>query len=174
MVVPAWFIIYYIPIAAVGSILHSMEYEQKQIITWDSVSRCLSENRKLQCLQLPVWSVFSVNVCSINKTWMVNRNFHRECTILIGPVPYLFSVAQAISSTVELVNCKTSDLVNSFNYAMCIYVTSCFPIELVPCSERWWRTWYQKIHIRPGLLSPQFHSANRTTTKMHAENYSKQ
>ena len=60
-------------------------------------------------------------------------------------------MAQAVSSTIELVNSVTSDSVNSFNFAMCAFACKCFSIELDPCSDGWWKTWWQMIVMIPGL-----------------------
>jgi len=60
-------------------------------------------------------------------------------------------MATAVSSTVELVNSVTSDCVNSFNFAMWAFASKCFPIELVPCSDGWQRTWWQTIQMMSGL-----------------------
>jgi len=84
-------------------------------------------------------------------TWMSNMTWLSEITIVIPPLPCLLSMAKAVSSTVELVNSVTSDSVNSFNFAMWAFASKCFPIELVPCSDGWRRTWWQTIHIMPGL-----------------------
>jgi hypothetical protein len=45
----------------------------------------------------------------------------------------------------------TSDSVNSFNFAMWAFASKCCPIELVPCSDGWLRTWWQMLHMMPGL-----------------------
>ena len=66
---------------------------------------------------------------------MSKINSHCEHTILIPRLPCLFRVANAASSTVELVYLVSSDSVDSFNVAMWPSVSKCFPIELVPCSD---------------------------------------
>jgi hypothetical protein len=38
-----------------------------------------------------------------------------------------------------------------FNFAMCTFASKCLPIELVPCSDECRRTWWQTIHMMPGL-----------------------
>jgi len=83
--------------------------------------------------------------------WMSNLNFLCKLTIVILRLPSLFKMAKAVSSTVVLVNSVTSDSVNSFNFAMWAFASKCFPIELVPCSDGWRRTWWQTIHMMPGL-----------------------
>ena len=75
-----------------------------------------------------------------------------ELTIVIPWHPCLFRMAKAVSSTVKVVNSVTSDSVNSFNIAMRAFATKCLPIELVPSSDGWRKTWYQTIHTMPGLL----------------------
>ena len=74
-----------------------------------------------------------------------------KLTILSPRLPWLFRMAKAISSTVELANSVTSDSVNLFNFAMWAFASNCFSIELVPCSDGWLRTWWQTIHMMPGL-----------------------
>jgi hypothetical protein len=50
--------------------------------------------------------------------WRLNIIFLGTLTIVIPRLPYLFRMAKAVLSTVELVNSVTSDSVNSFNFAM--------------------------------------------------------
>jgi len=83
--------------------------------------------------------------------WISNMIFLCKLTIVIPRLPCLFKMAKAVSLTVELVNSVTSDSVNSFNFAMWAFASKCFPIELVPCSDGWRRTWWQTIHMMPGL-----------------------
>jgi hypothetical protein len=66
---------------------------------------------------------------------MSNSNFNWDLMISIPQRRCLFSIAKAVSSTVDLVNSNTSDFVNSFNFAMSTFANKCFPIELVPCSD---------------------------------------
>jgi len=68
-----------------------------------------------------------------------------------SPLPYLFTIAKAVSSTVELVNSVTSDSVNSFNFVMWAFASKCYHIELVPCSDGERRTRWQTIHMIPEL-----------------------
>jgi len=84
-------------------------------------------------------------------TWMSNMTRLSELTIEIPRLPCLLRMPKAVSSTFELVNSVTSDSVNSFNFAMWAFASKCFPIELVPCSDGWRRTWWQRIHMMPGL-----------------------
>jgi len=37
------------------------------------------------------------------------------------------------------------------NFAMSAFGSKFFPIQLVPCSEGWQTTWWQMIHMMPGL-----------------------
>jgi len=83
--------------------------------------------------------------------WMSNLNFICKLTIVIARLPCLFKMAKAVSSTVVLVNSVTSESVNSFNFPMWAFASKCYPIELVPCSDGWRRTWWQTIHMMPGL-----------------------
>jgi len=61
-------------------------------------------------------------------------------------------MAKAVTSAVELVNRVTSDYVNWFHFAMWGFASKCVPIELVPCSDGWRRSWWQMKHMIPGLL----------------------
>ena len=95
-----------------------------------------------------VWKSFSASVehfvCQFSKyTWYLNGKFQISCELTIGipRLPCRSSMAKAVSSTVELVNRVTSDTVNSFNFEICALGSKCLPIELVPCSDGWWRTW---------------------------------
>jgi len=82
---------------------------------------------------------------------MWNMIFLCEHTIVIPRLPCLFRMAKAVPSTVKLVKSVASDFVNSFNFATWASASKWFPIELVWCSDGWRRTWWQTIHIMPGL-----------------------
>ena len=138
-------------IVAPGSIEHSMKYEPKPIPTWGSNSRCLGEIWQFESPLLVVWGILSVPSVNIDKIWISSMNFLCELTIGIPRLPCLFSMANADSSTVELVNSVTSDCVSLCNFVICAFASKCFQIELVPCSEGWRRTWWQTIHMMPGL-----------------------
>jgi len=94
---------------------------------------------------------FVSHFCQYGSTWMSNLIFLSELTIGIPRLPGLFRMSTAVSSTIELVNSVTYDSVNLFNFAIWAFPSKYFPIELVPCSDGWRRTWYQTIHIIPGL-----------------------
>jgi len=79
-------------------------------------------------------------------TRMSHDNFLCKVGIVIPRLHCLFRMAEPVSSTVQLVNSVTSDSVNSFNLVMWAFASNCFPIELVPCSDGWRRTWWQMIH----------------------------
>jgi len=83
--------------------------------------------------------------------WISNMVFLCKLTIVNPRLPCLSRMAKAVSSTVELVNSVISDSVNLFNFAMWAFASKCFPIELVTCSDGWRRTWWQMIHMMPGL-----------------------
>jgi len=74
-----------------------------------------------------------------------------ECTTVIRWLPCLFTMAKAVSSTNELVNSVTSNSVNSCKFAMWSFASKCFPYELFPWFDGWRRTWWQTIHMIPGL-----------------------
>jgi len=78
-------------------------------------------------------------------------NFLCELTIRIPQLPYLFKMAQAVSTTVELVNSVTANCVILFTFAMCTFPRKYFPMELVLCSHRWQTTGWQTIYIIPRL-----------------------
>jgi len=59
---------------------------------------------------------------------MLNMNFLCELTIVIPGLLCLFSMANAVSSTVVLVNWEMSDSVNLVNF------DSCFCLEVFPHS----------------------------------------
>jgi len=128
-----------------------MECEWKQILTWSSDSRCLGEIRQLGSPLLPVWSVLSVNCVNIRKIELWNINLFCELTVVIPQLPCLFNMAKAVSSTVVLVNLETADSVNSFFLSMYAFAMKCFTMELVTCSDGWRRSWWQTIHMIPGL-----------------------
>jgi len=119
----------------------NMSY-RPHVSLWNSeMSKSLSSN-------------FESFVCQFNHYgiyWMSNLIFLCVLTIVIPRLPCLFKMAKAVSSTVVLVCSVTSVSVNSFNFAMWAFASKCFPIELVPCSGRWPRTWWQTIRMMPGL-----------------------
>jgi len=62
-------------------------------------------------------------------TWMSNMIFLCELTIVIPRLPFLFVMANAVSSTIELVNSVTSDSVKLCDVS---FASKCFPIGLFP------------------------------------------
>jgi hypothetical protein len=83
--------------------------------------------------------------------WLSNISLFCKLTIEIPWLPCLFDVANAVSSTVVLVNSATCDSVNSFHSAMCAFTSRCLPMGLLPCTDGWWRT-SQTTQMMPGLL----------------------
>jgi len=120
----------------------SMVYEPKQILTWGSNSTCLDQIRKFHSPLLTVWCILSVNWVNMDQTWMSNMNFICELTIVILQLPWHLKMAKADSSTFEQVNIVTFNSVNSCNFAMWAFARKFFHIELVPCSDGWWITWW--------------------------------
>jgi len=151
MVAPTCSVMYYMTDIVLGLLSSFMEYEPKQIQTWGCDSRCLGEVWQFESPLLCVWSVSSVSSVNIEQIYIPNMNFLCELTIVIPRPSCLVNMAKAVSSTVDLVNKVTSDSVNSFNFAMCDCANRCFPIEWVPFSDRWGRTWWQMINMMPGL-----------------------
>jgi len=84
-------------------------------------------------------------------TWMSNMIFLCELTNVIPRLPCLFTMAKSVSSTVQLVNSLTFASGNLFYYAMWAFTSKRFPIELVPYYDGWQRSWWQTIHLIPGL-----------------------
>jgi len=124
-----------------------MGYQTKQIPTLGSGSRCIGEFQMFQSSLLPVWSILSVNSVNVDETWMWNIIFICTLTIVIHWFHCLIKMAKANSSTIELVNWITSDFVISSNFAIWVFASKCFPIELVPCSDGWQRSSWQIIYI---------------------------
>jgi len=83
--------------------------------------------------------------------WMLNTNFVCDLTIEIPRLLYCIRMANAVSSTVKLVNSVTAHSGNSFNVVLWAFGSKCSPIELVPCSDGWRTTWWQTIDMIPGL-----------------------
>ena len=107
-------------------------------------------------------------VCSLGQhgsTWMTNMNSLCEHTIVIPRLPCLFRMANAVSSTIELVNVVTSHSVSSFNFAMWAFVSNCFPITLVPCSDGWQELGDKWFIGFQGCRSPQLRSASKIAMK---------
>jgi len=141
----------YMTIVAQDVTLRTMQHEPKQILTWSTDSRSLGEIWKLESPYLPVSSILSLISVNMDENRMRNTNFLCTVTIVIPRLPCLFSMAKAVSLTVELVNWLNSDSVNLFNFAMCAFASRCFLIEVVPCSDGWWKPWWQMIHMMQGL-----------------------
>jgi len=129
----------------------SMEYVPKQILTWGSDSTCLGEIRKFQKFLSAGLERCVYHFTQYEFNWISNIIFLSTFTIVIPRLPYLFRMAKAVSSIVELANSVTSDSVNSFNFAIWAFASKCFPIELVQCSDGLRRIWWQRIHMMPGL-----------------------
>jgi len=81
---------------------------------------------------------------------MSNLNFLRELTSIIPRLPCLFRIPKAVSMTFKLDNSVIPLSDDTFNFAIWAFASKCFPIELVPCSEGWQRTWWQTMHMIPG------------------------
>jgi len=97
------------------------------------------------------FGTFCLSFLSIWINMDVKSDLPLRTTIVISRLPCLIRMANAVTSTVELVNSVTSDAVNSFNFVMWAFASKFFLIQLVPCSDGWRRTWWQTIHIMPGL-----------------------
>jgi len=129
-----------------------VEHEPQQTPTWVSYSTCLGEIQLFASPLLPVWSNLSVNSVNIDRTEMSNMNLSCNLRSVIPWRLCLFYKPKAVSWSIELVNSVTSDSVNSFHFTMCTFASMCFPIELVPCSDGWRRTWCETIHMMPWQL----------------------
>jgi hypothetical protein len=79
-------------------------------------------------------------------------DFHCEFNILMPSLRCDFRMANTSLLTIELVNVVTSDPVKSVKFLLYAFAIKCFPIELVPCSDKWERTSIYRVHIMPGLL----------------------
>jgi len=142
----------YMTVVTWDLITRSMDYTPRRIPTWGSHSMCLGQIRRLHSSSPPVGSILSLNSVNMDQSWMSNMTFLSELTIGIPRLPWLVRMPKAASSTVELVNSVTSNSVNLFNLAMWAFASKCFPIELVAYSDGYHRTWWQTIHLMPGLL----------------------
>jgi len=140
-VAAACFVIQHMTAVALCLISCSKEYEPKQILTWCSYSRFVGVIWQFESSLLPVWSLLSVNSVNRDKTKLSNMNFLYKVTIVIPQLPCLFSMAKTVSSTFTLVIEVASNTVNLFKVAICTFAGMCFPIELVPYSDGWRRTW---------------------------------
>jgi len=115
---------------------------------WFHTSWCNSEVSKSWAARL---EHFVCHFSQYGSTWRSEMNFLYNLPIVIPRLPCLIMMAKAVSSTFELVNSVTPDSVISFNFAMCTVASKWFPIEPIRCSYGWWRTWWQMIHMIPGL-----------------------
>jgi len=77
--------------------------------------------------------------------------FLSELMVVIPQLPCLFRMVNAVWFQINLVNSANYDTVHSCNFAMWAFANKCFPNELVPCADGWWRTWWWSIHMIPGL-----------------------
>jgi len=128
-----------------------MECEPKQTLTWGSNSRCFGEIQLFHSPDLSVLIVLSAITVNMAKVSISNTNFNCDPTIVIPWHSWQFSIGQAVSSTIDLVNSDTLDSVNLLYFVMCAFASKPFPIELVQCSDGWQRTWWHTIHMMPGL-----------------------
>jgi len=90
---------------------------------------------------------------------MLYINFLYQPSILIPQLPYYFTMAKAVSSTVELVHSLKSDSFTSFILGMWVFNSTCFLIKLVSCINGQRRTWNLTIYQIPDLpvcLIPQY------------------
>jgi len=142
----------YKTVVAQDFIWHFIVYEPKQILTWGSDSTWLGEIWEFHSPSLPVCGALSVNSDNMDQTCMSNVTCLCELTVVIPQLPCLLMEAKAVSSTVELVNSVTSDSVHSIDFAMLAFASKYPPIELVPYSDGWQRTWWQTTHMMPRLL----------------------
>jgi hypothetical protein len=62
---------------------------------------------------------------------MLNMKFYCKHTIAICRLPCLFGMAEAVSSTVEVVNSVTSYCIGLCNFGMGAFATKCFTRKLV-------------------------------------------
>lgn len=79
-------------------------------------------------------------------------DFFCKHTIVIPRLPWLFTIAKAVSSMVVLVNLETSNTVDSFIFGMSAFACQYMAIELVRYSDGWWRTWCQLVDMTQRLL----------------------
>ena len=112
-------------------------------VSWWSLEVLKSLASSLEC--------FVCHLRQSGSNWMSNLIFLCELANVIPRLLCLFRIANAVSSTVELLNSMTSDSVYWFHFAMWAFASKCLPIELVPCSDGWRRTWWQTLHMMPGL-----------------------
>jgi len=107
---------------------------------------------------------------------MLNNNFNWDLTIVIPQLPCPSSIANTVSSTVDLVNSDTSDSVNLYNFAMCAFASECF--SQWAGTMFWWMTknlvTNDKYDARPaGLLNSavQIESPRRIMSRIIRSNW---
>ena len=67
----------------------------------------------------------------IHKIKILDVNFLSKHRIMISRLPYIFSIAKAVSLTIEAVNALTCDTVISFISVLCTIAIKCVQTELV-------------------------------------------
>jgi len=112
-------------------------------VSWWNLEVSKSLAASLEC--------FLCHFSRYGSTWLLNMIFLSKLTILIPQHTCLFRMAKAVSSTSKLVNSVTSDIVTLLDLTIWAFDSKCFPIELGPCFDGWQRTWWQMIHMMPGL-----------------------
>jgi hypothetical protein len=73
---------------------------------------CLSGAEKFQSPSLPVVNILSGHFNHYGFSRMGSYNVLCKLTIVIPEIACLFRITKAVSSTIELVNSKTSDSIN--------------------------------------------------------------
>jgi len=66
---------------------------------------------------------------------VANRNFICDLKIVIPQLPCLINIVNTVESKLVLGNSATTDSVTSLDFALCNFVSRCFPMELVPCYD---------------------------------------
>jgi len=147
---------HYMTVVALGFRWCYKNCQQKHILAWGSNSSYLGEIWQLGSPWLPVWSVVAANKMNICMTKLSNMNCFCNLKIVIPRLHCLRNVANAVMSALVIVNSDTSDSLRLCNFRMCASASKCFPMELVPCSNRYRKTWWPMIHMKARMLISSF------------------
>lgn len=95
---------------------------------------------------------FGSNCRQYGLTKMSNMIFLCKLTFETPKLPSIFVTANAVSSTVELVNAVTSASVNSCRFVTGLFTNKGFPIEVDACSDAGRRVPSQTLDLTPSML----------------------
>jgi hypothetical protein len=130
-----------------------MDYVLKQFLMWGINAIFRGDIWSLQSPYISVWRALFAKSVNIDRILILNMNFHCEHTIVFPWLCCLFNMAKAAPPNFELRNSVTCDTVNLYNFGLCAFAHQCFTTEPFSYFDECWRTWWQTMHLMPGMLA---------------------